>query len=227
MGVLDSVYKHWENNGKLTIQGNYFLGQKVGIWRYYFPNGEKQAIEIYTPNKCFIKSMWLNDNKHTQIVKNGNGNVIEFFNSGKIKKKFSVKKGIYNGIYREYTARGKVLVIGYYNNGMKDSTWTNYYYSGEQKKISHYKNDTLTGKYFELLEDGNAKVSGQYINGEKDGFWVWNKNNGRKDIEGSFSNGKMHGTWKYWFTSGELSYIANYSNDKKSGKWKYFYDGLL
>ena len=44
MRVLDSVYKHWENNGKLTIQGNYFLGQKVGIWNAISQMGKSLAI---------------------------------------------------------------------------------------------------------------------------------------------------------------------------------------
>ena len=59
MGVLDSVYKHWGKNGKLMIKGNYFLGQKVGIWRYYFPNGKKQAIEIFTEQHELIPKLEL------------------------------------------------------------------------------------------------------------------------------------------------------------------------
>lgn len=51
-----------------------------------------------------------------------------------------------HGEYR-LTYRNKVLLTGYYNMGLKDSTWMQYSPSGQLKLSGHYSGDNKVGKW--------------------------------------------------------------------------------
>ena len=42
MGEQDSVFREWNETGKLSVQGFYKFGQPTGIWEYFYLTGQKK-----------------------------------------------------------------------------------------------------------------------------------------------------------------------------------------
>ncbi len=223
MGVPDSVYKNWNEKGILVLDGFYDYGRKADVWYSYYDNGKPMAEEKFIAGVGLLENYWLNDSVHSQTITNGKGSTKTFFKSGKLKEVFTVERGLKNGAYKEYSARGALLTDGFFKNGFKDSCWTTYYTNERVEKIACYKQDTLYGEYFTYYENGLLKIHGDFSKGKKTGNWSWYNEQGQLDSEGTFENDLQDGKWNYYFSSGDLSYRAQFSKGKREGEWEYFY----
>ena len=223
LGIPDSIYKEFNEQGVLVLDGFFDYGKKADVWYYYYENGKPKLEEKYVLGIPLIQNFWMNDSIHTQTIKDGNGSTTSYFKSGKIKEVFQVQNGLKNGPFKEYSARGALLVDGIFKNGFKDSCWITYYTNERAEKMACYKQDTLFGEYITYYEDGTVKVAGFFDKGKKIGKWQWYSENGKIDSEGSFVNDFQEGEWKYYFQSGEISYVANYKQGLKEGEWNYYY----
>lgn len=219
MGVPDSVYKNWNEKGILVLDGYYDYGRKADVWYSYYDNGKPMAEEKFIAGVGLLENYWLNDSVHSQTITNGKGSTKTFFKSGKLKEVFTVERGLKNGAYKEYSARGALLTDGFFKNGFKDSCWTTYYTNERVEKIACYKQDTLYGEYFTYYENGLLKIHGDFSKGKKTGNWSWYNEQGQLDSEGTFENDLQDGKWNYYFSSGDLSYRAQFSKGKREGEW--------
>ena len=113
-------------------------------------------------------------------MKNGNGKALVLHENNKIKQRYSVANGKYNGLYEEFSNKGILVKSGFYINEKKDSIWTSFYISGGQKKRCGFNLDTLHGEYSYFLENGMIKTHGLFHHGKKEGNWFWNQENGKK-----------------------------------------------
>src|SRR5437868_11625869 len=51
-------------------------------------------------------------------------------------------ESVRQGNYQQMDYKGKIIINGYYKNGLKDSTWTEYYWGGNPiKSRGSYSND--------------------------------------------------------------------------------------
>jgi antitoxin component YwqK of YwqJK toxin-antitoxin module len=223
LGIPDSSYKNWNEKGVLVLDGYYDYGRKADIWYSYYDNGKPMAEEKFIAGIGLLENYWLDDSLHSQTIKKGVGSTKIFFKSGKLKEIFTVEKGLKNGAFKEYSARGALLTDGFFKNGFKDSCWTTYYNNERVEKIACYKQDTLYGEYLTYYESGLLKIHGNFTQGKKTGSWSWYTEEGQLDSEGSFDNDLQEGTWNYYFATGDLSYKAVFSKGKKEGEWEYFY----
>lgn len=223
MGEQDSVFREWNELGKLTVQGNYKSGIPAGIWEYYYLTGQKKQVEEIIDTTTYLREFWMSDSLHTQKIKNGNGEYLTFYDTGMEKEWYNYKNGLKDGPFEEVSIYGYLLISGKFKNGLKDSTWNFFYYTGKKEKISNYVDGKLDGEYKYFYDNEQVNVEGAYKNGEKSGLWTWYTKKGTKDMEGSFDKGQQNGKWTYWYPTGELRNYAEYDHDKKTGTWQYFY----
>jgi TonB family protein len=87
------------------------------------------------------------------------------------KEEYYVLKGtnVKHGAYTRIFKPNIVHTTGFYNNGLKDSTWINYDLE-KPSIISTYKNGKLNGYYAEYFM-GKIRASGNYINDTMAGEW--------------------------------------------------------
>jgi len=45
LGRQDSVYREWNENGKLALQGTYKMNEPSGKWTYFYLDGREKSIE--------------------------------------------------------------------------------------------------------------------------------------------------------------------------------------
>ncbi len=219
----DSIYREWNETGRLATEGTYSYGKPYGKWKYYYLDGRIKSEEIAKDTVLLMESFWMPDSSHTQTVVNGTGEIMTFYTTGTLKEWYHYKDGLKHGPFEEWSIYGYKTLTGSFVNGEKDGEWMFAFYSGKTDKISNYKNGKLHGPYKNFYEDGKLYAEGQYQEGKKSGQWTWYTSEGTRDMQGTFVDDLQDGNWTYWFATGEVSYTAHYTQDKKSGQWNYYY----
>lgn len=230
--IKDGILRvYYEDEKSLMFKGRLKEGLRKGAWIYYRPNGTVSSIVQYENDTITGPTLYYDE----QEVK--------------VSQTMFVN-GIKDGEHKEFYNDGSVALLGYFKNGKKDSTWTEYL--GYQRKgfEKNYLNDQLHGTsiyYYDQeysydrvqaienykygVKDGewkyffyNRQVEKEFIykNGFLDGPYVEYYRNGQKREEGSFKVDQRDGKWLAFFETGGLESIGSYFRDQKTGIWKYF-----
>lgn len=221
--VPDSIFKEYNEEGTLTIQGMYRLGSPEGTWQYYYTDSSLWKEEFVSNDTTYLLSYFENDSAHTKTVDNGFGSVITYYSNGMLKEAYNFKNGLRSGAFIEQLATGLTSISGSFEQGKKQGVWTYYFENGTIEKQESYLLDSLDGDYVVYLFNGSLKTKGKYMQGKKEGEWVWYMDDGNVEMRGSFKKGLQDGQWNYYFSTGELSYIAHFKMGLKDGEWHYFY----
>lgn len=84
-----------------------------------------------------------------------------------------------------------VKSIGFFRNGVKDSTWTDYFINGKIESVNTFKNGILNGLYESYNVDSQTILTrGYFVNGLRDGEWNLYNTHGQVVIIENFKNGK-------------------------------------
>ncbi|MBM3160313.1 MAG: hypothetical protein FJZ66_03170 [Bacteroidetes bacterium] len=222
--VPDSIFKEYDESGKLLISGNYELGSPEGKWEYFYSDGRQKSIESVENDTTYLMQHWEADSLHKQTVIDGKGYLNSYYSSGRAKEKYTYTRGLKTGDFEERTANGLISVKGVFNLGKKEGDWFFYSSEGKLEKHMQFKNDSLDGIYEVFYNDTLLNTKGQYLMGLKIGDWYWNFPDGKPEITGAFDADKQHKNWVYYFPNGGISYEATFDKGKKTGKWHYFYE---
>jgi TonB family protein len=138
-------------------------------------------------------------------------------------KKSSMEKEIYytlkanqkvkHGPYELYFNKWLKLA-GYYDNNLKDSTWTEYTYQGKKVWEGHYKYDLKNGLWITFFPSGKMETKGAYVNDSRAGIWEFYHKDGELAQKFDFDKNKM--------VYADTTLTAS-SNAIRGGK----YDGLM
>lgn len=175
-------------NGNIKAEGYYFdtqyypftsvvelkdtVSMKVGIWKYYYKNGELRAMEdipLFEDsaliNKVlfnrkgekigFRRHCFLDEILPIEELKAGNSKVrlkkyyfIRFYNNGNVKWESTMAKFIPIGEYKSF------------------------YKNGRMKKLVHYNDESTRDGVFKVwFSNGAIKIIGKYEEGSKTGTW--------------------------------------------------------
>jgi antitoxin component YwqK of YwqJK toxin-antitoxin module len=252
LGVLDSTFKAYYENGNIAETGNYsgipeaffndsansldwtkkvdaFSSNKIGEWKYYYEDGREYQTSIFKNNDSieYIKSFF--NKESVQTIKKGEGFIKEYYQSGKAKSEIYYKSGLKDGKYILWNANGSIRVTGEYTLGEKSSEWRERYFVTDQDyQIYNYQKGNKHGEFKEFLPDGTKVITGTYNTGKKTDIWTYYFEGEKLDMQGPFVNDIQNGTWKYWYPNGQLYYFGNYNNGNKTGKWSFYYNnGIL
>ena len=219
----DSVYREWYETGNLKMEGTYINGVEIGHWKHYYVDGTLKSVEEIKGEDRYVWEFYLRDSLHTQLIKEGNGELVSYFTTGQVKEWYNYKNGLKDGPFEEFSIYGYTVLKGNFEEGLKSGKWEYAYYTGDIEKISNYKKGVLEGPYEYFYDNGKTNVKGQYKEGKKHGEWTWYTNQGNRDMQGGFKNDLQEGDWTYWYPSGEVSYTAKFKEGLKTGQWTYFY----
>jgi antitoxin component YwqK of YwqJK toxin-antitoxin module len=219
----DSIFREWNENGNLAVEGNYSMGQTQGLWKYYYIDGRLKSSEEVIDSLSYVREFFLPDSLHTQTVVEGNGELLVYYQTGRLKEYYQYQDGLKHGKFEEYSIYGYPLLTGEFKNGLQQGKWTYGFYTGQTEKICNYDDGELSGEYTQFYDNKEVKVQGVYSAGQKSGKWQWFTNEGKLDMEGEFKNDLQDGNWTYNYPEGLLSYTAQFKEGKRDGEWKYFY----
>ena len=131
LGRQDSVYREWNENGKLALQGSYKMNEPSGQWTYFYLDGREKSIEEIKGGENRVVAFWLPDSLHTQTIIDGTGEMSTFHTTGTVKEWYNFKNGLKDGPFEEISPYGYITLKGFFKAGEKDSTWTYAYYTGD------------------------------------------------------------------------------------------------
>ncbi|MCD6555819.1 MAG: hypothetical protein J7K64_01375, partial [Bacteroidales bacterium] len=131
-GKQNGLYKEWFRDGSLKQTGKYTDGLKDSIWNTYYINGKIKSVKEYQKGNAYLK-FYITSKKDT-LIKNGNGNFLDYYSDGKLK------------------------TIGKYTEGLKDSVWIRYFVSGDIASKGNYKNGEKRGHWISYYKNGNLKT---------------------------------------------------------------------
>ena len=221
--VADSSFKEWNESGTLITQGNYDLGSPDGEWNYYYSDGQLKKREWISNDTLYLIELFDKDSAHTQIIKDGNGVIEQYYSSGRLKEFYTYKNGLKTGNFEERLANGIITIRGQFLNGLKHHKWQYYAPNGQLEEAISFHLDTLHGEYTSYFPDQSIKSKGTYLKGRKHEQWTWMMETGNVEMEGGFVEGKQDGKWQYYFSSGEPSYVAHFTKGKRTGDWIYYF----
>lgn len=247
LGVLDSIFKAYYEDGTLAEEGFYagipdtffinkkntdwrikitqFSERKTGDWKYYHPNGKIYMETHFVDSDTIERMITVKDTSGKFLIKNGEGTLNEFYASGKPKLISNYKEGLLDGVFKEWNPNGMKKTEGAYKNGLKDETWSLYYFVTDQiYQKQGYKNGQKDGVFKEYLPNDTLVIDGNYKSGKKDGHWIFYFETGAKDMEGDFKNDLQENHWKFWYPNGQLYYEGDFIGGNKTGKWQFFYN---
>jgi antitoxin component YwqK of YwqJK toxin-antitoxin module len=221
MGLQDSVFRTWHENGNLLIDAFYKSDLPFGTWNYFYATGDTMMVEIYRDSLPLLMSFY--EKNGDQSVKNGNGTMQTTYSNGKPKDIYTFANGVKDGPFTEYHVAGHAEVTGFYKNGLKSGTWTHRFYTGQLHKIVTYDRGVLNGTYINYYDNEQVRVSGKYLNGLKDSTWTWFTNTGVVDMTGDFIEDTQHGDWVFNYPNGQCNYKGRFNMGKRTGTWVYYY----
>lgn len=203
-------------------------GEKTGVWRTYFANGNIETEMAYqggTKNgliKIFDKKGKLIDIQKMQgdsTAGHTDDLVIidlyrEYYPNGNQKLVGALDNGLRSGIYREYDEQG-IIINGYIYES--DTIIAEGIIRGD---------GVFEGEWKYYNKKGVIIAKGAYLNSKKDGKWVYYFENGKKEQEGTFKDNQLSGEWNWYYANGQLRRKEFYNRQEQNEGTVYEYDSL-
>ena len=199
--------KKWNGNaneynkkGNLLFYGVYQNGKRFnGKACKYFDDEEKLRYEIEYKDGLLWNVKGYNKNEVFNSldfeIKNGDGNMKDYYSDKVLKFNGNYKGGKKNGkVYSYYNNPNiKMEYEGEYIDNIKNGEWKTYYENGNKEFIGYYKNGLKHGQCKEYNDFGKMLFEGEYNEGLK---WngkeriIYKINKKKIVIERKYTNGK-------------------------------------
>jgi len=113
-------------------------------------------------------------------------------------------------------AAGRLSTIGYYRNGKKEGTWTEYTEDERVHRITTYMDGKKEGLYMEFGTRNEINVRCYFHNDQRHGKYVEYAVAGIKE-DRFYENGKMEGIARKFFNDGKLMEVGYFKGGLRDG----------
>ena len=176
-------------NSKYGLMGTTLNGQREGLFRYFYDNGNLAFEAEYKNGK--VNGFWK-----------------QYYESGSLMYETIMKNG--TGINVTVNEKGDTIYIGHYNNGKLDGKIIRYYDDGQEMYSTLFKSGSGVDKRF--YQNRNLKFEQTLKDGLEEGLYKEYYQDGRLRRIMTFKNGLQNGKTSYWDYSGELTRVIEYKN---------------
>jgi antitoxin component YwqK of YwqJK toxin-antitoxin module len=210
---LNGEWTSWHENGNLYEKGFYTQDLKDGEWISHHPNGSVNEELSYKNDTVNIHNVW--DESGQQIVTDGYGEFISYFENENIDTKGKIIKGKPQGLWTSYYEDGKKREELFFENNTSKlmSFWT-------QEGTLSVKDGN--GKYYLFYENGRLQIEGNFKNGLKEGEWRSFYENADDLEKNIYKDGKLNGLSEAWYENGVAQVTGIFINDKREGEWIWY-----
>jgi antitoxin component YwqK of YwqJK toxin-antitoxin module len=230
-------------DGKVQQTISFNSGKREGLSKEYDRNGNVISLMEYN-NDFLVSREKIN---RTDITGLKQGEWTEFYPNGGKKSEKTYRDDQLHGYYKEYDARGVLVLTMLYENGsivksnvedQPDIEMINRY-DADNKLIysGPYRSNVPVGVHREFGKDG--KISNAFVyndNGTKisegivdeagrfNGKWKDFYPDGKVLAEGSYTDSRRTGLWKFYTLTGKTEQTGFYNNGRPDGLWKWYYE---
>jgi uncharacterized protein len=198
---FDGPYELFYPNKSVLFKGQYLAGNENGDWVWYHPNGQKskECTYVMGEQNGMVRNYALSgflESEEFNYNAEGNGTFTEYYQNGKVKRKFTQIEDDRHGDSYYYSPDGELRYIRSYFDGKIVA----YKYLGT-------KGDTITIE----LKSGLQTIKTYY-------------KNGKISNEQTRNNGQLEGKYIDYYTNGKVQEVNNFVNDDEEGEAIAYYE---
>ena len=151
-GKIDGEVRSYHPNRQLRKKGNYKDGWNIGLWEEWLENGQKKeeirhysrdTVFMMQKNGIYYEGFMINawDAQGIQMVKDGDGVYVRYFDDGQMDIKGTYKNFLKDGLWQSWYIDGKLYYTETFQEGKLtfgksyDENGKEYHYSEEVEKI--------------------------------------------------------------------------------------------
>jgi len=228
LGRITTIMRY--NHGNLTDseQINRFnrKGEKQGIWKEFYEDGNTKKFENYKNGKLHGYYREFNAKGKMTLSKlysEGKEVIIpeeeeqkfdyakikeELFENGNVKKRGAFQNNKPIGYHNEFDQSGKIIASQHFSK------------EGNLKgKGLVDKKSKKQGKWTLYYKTGEIKSKGSYKNGRKIGVWTYFFKGKEVEQKGTFVKGKAQGDWTWYYPDGKIRRNGYFAKGKENGKF--------
>jgi len=206
-------YVQFFENKKLSVEGQYTNGMKMGVWTYYEAKGGlKEKGELVTDSKRMAQ-------------KNGPW---EFYKNGVLSAKAVMDMSYTNGPYTGYYSNGQIESKVQFSSNNKTGPEISFYPDGAKKSEGNWENGLRSGEWKFYSAKGYLVEKGPFMNGQKNGDFETYFPDGSVKSKGKYEAGKQKGAWVYFEEGGKTKLMElNWTGATKRGRMKFYKEGKI
>ena len=181
-------------NGLIKSEIEYTNDKPVGSFRLYYPNGRLKADMYFNTTGQKARAVLYSDNgnkiAHGYYWKQKKDSLWQYFvNDSIVIREENYARGVKHGYETiiNFAQYPSPIDEKFYNNGVQDSTWTQFYESGAVRFFCIYKDGKRNGDFNQFYDNINGsqrlKIGGQFENGLRVGTWkIWDEEKDKYQI---------------------------------------------
>lgn len=178
----------WSPNGKTFRQATYDQGMPVGdVLEANSKTNELERSASYMNGRKVIT-------KASHYEKSRQKKTEAMYLAAKTVQK--TPDDFWNLRFAEYTTEGSDLRHG------PAKAW---FENGKQRLEGYYQEGMKNGTFTYWHPNGQVAASGEFKNDQFHGMWVWYHENGLKSSIGKYDGGALVGEWRWWGEDGRLA----------------------
>jgi uncharacterized protein len=224
LGMKQGVWKEFYDNDAVKFEGTYKDDRRDGFFKQYAMDGRVLSKEEWRNGELILAKKKEEDKFEVKR---------QYYETGATKIVGTYKKGVPEGVFRQYDEQGnlggtkvyhagKVLREGTMDEqGREQGQWKEFYESGHVKSIGSYIDGKREGDWKFSFENDSTEQVGTYVKGKPNGPWKWYYPNGALRREETYTAGKENGYMKEYGVDGSVIAEGNYIEGKQEGPWKF------
>lgn len=233
-GLKQGQWKKLHKNGKTRYEGKFEDGKPVGLFRYYYPNGDLMATNNHLSNGTVANHVY---HKNGKIKAKGvfrmqhKDSLWQYFNETEI----LILEETYvldtlNGSQKAYYENGQLAEEVNYKMGVKHGVWNKFFEGGEPWVEASYIDGNLDGKFVMYSDKNKREIQGVYDEGIRTGTWLMFNPNGTVRTQDVYKDGVLakqipqDGEFTEYYENEIPKSVYNYKRGKKQGEFKEYYN---
>jgi uncharacterized protein len=224
LGMKQGIWKEFYENDQPKSEGNYKDDKRDGIFKQYSMDGRVINKEEWRNGELLIAQK--KEEEKFEVKR-------QYYQTGATKIVGTYKKGVPEGVFRQYDEKGNLEGTKVYHagkmlregimdeQGREQGQWKEYYESGHLRSIGNYVDGRREGEWKFSFENDSMEQVGTYEKGKPNGPWKWYYPNGTLRREETYSSGKENGNMKEYDQEGSVIAEGNYVEGKQDGPWKF------
>jgi len=148
----------------------------------------------------------------------------EYYESGKILRRYESKRGKQDGLYQCFHENGTLSFENHFKDDKAVGPMRNYHENGRLSAERFFLNEKEHGVTRTFYENGILKSEVNYVNGKKEGLEKIFFQNEQLAAEAFYRSGRPAGQSKSYYESGKLMEETDCPDGNRKGKTRSFYE---
>jgi antitoxin component YwqK of YwqJK toxin-antitoxin module len=243
---MHGAWRHFDEQGRLIVDGKYVQNQKDGLWRRFY-HGDESPLLMTAPYKDFtapfissatfhngaMHGKWtITDSKQRKVHElefcdgERHGKATWYYPNGAIMLQARYEHGRANGDIIQFAPDSSIIAKESYQSGRKLAPKVEFYDQAQQVKRQEvtYLHAMLVVKTPDNWETATLASFESRGQDERHGpFMTWHSN-GQIAKQGEFRYNQPVGKINYWFANGQKQTEGTYLDGRQEGVWTWWHE---